>query len=170
MTPAVVAIIGLSNSGKTRVAVALIELLSARGYRIAAVKHSPHGHQVDRPATDSARLYAAGAMRVFLSSPGQMTSIQRTEVDTPMEEILASLDSSYDLLVAEGFKGSAVPKVMVLGAQQLSSPPQNVIAVVGDHATMEDVPCYSFEEMDGLARQVENQVLAGLQRLPPSPW
>ena len=61
MTPPVVAIIGPPDSGKTMVAVALIELLAARGYRIAAVKHSAHGHRVDRPATDRARLYAAGA-------------------------------------------------------------------------------------------------------------
>ena len=136
-------------------AVALIETLASRGYRIAAVKHSSHGHQVDRPATDSARLYAAGAYRIFLSSPGQMTTIERTEVDTPLEEILAFLDSSYDLVVAEGFKGSTVPKVMVLGEEQLSPPPENVIAVVGDHAAAEDVPCYSFDELDGLAQQVQ---------------
>ena len=43
------------------------------------------------PATDSARLYAAGAYRVFISSPGQTTSIQRTDVDTPLEEAAAFL-------------------------------------------------------------------------------
>ena len=159
MTPPVVAIVGLSDSGKTRIAVALIELLAAQGYRIVAVKHGSHGHQVDRPATDSARLYAAGAIRVVLSSPGQITSIERTEADTTLEEIAASLDSSYDLVIAEGFKGSTVPKVLVVGDEELIPPPENVIAVVGEHVTGEDVPHYSFEEAEGLARQIREQVL-----------
>jgi molybdopterin-guanine dinucleotide biosynthesis protein len=44
-----------------------------------------------------------------------LTSIWRTDVDTPLVEIAASLDSGYALLVAEGFKDSAVPKVLVMG-------------------------------------------------------
>ena len=79
MTVPIIAIVGLSNSGKTLVAKALIQKLVDRGYRIAAVKHSPHGHQVDRPGTDSAHLFEAGAARVIISSPDQRTSIERTE-------------------------------------------------------------------------------------------
>lgn len=166
MTPPVVAIVGLSDSGKTRVAAALIEGLTAKGFRIAAVKHSAHGHQVDRPATDSARLYAAGAYRIFLSSPGQLTSIGRTDVDTPLEEIAASLDSGYDLLVAEGFKDSAVPKVLVIGAEPLSPPPENVIAVVGDNPPSSEVPSYTFDEMDGLVAHIQDKVMEGASGAP----
>lgn len=68
-SPPVVAVVGYSDSGKTRVAAALIELLSARGYRIAAIKHCLHGHQPARPHSDSERLYERGAVAVIASSP-----------------------------------------------------------------------------------------------------
>ncbi|MBI2165044.1 MAG: molybdopterin-guanine dinucleotide biosynthesis protein B [Chloroflexi bacterium] len=153
------AIVGPSGSGKTRVAVALVERLRARGHRVAAVKHSPHGHQVDRPASDSSRLFAAGADKVIVSSPGQSTAIERTQGDASLEEVVATLDPSYDLVIAEGFKGSTVPKVLVVGGEVLSPAPGNVIAVVGAGETGAQVPCYSFEELDRLADQVEKDLL-----------
>lgn len=164
MTLPTIAIVGYSDAGKTTVASSLIQTLVARGYRIVAVKHCAHGHEVDRPSTDSARLFAAGAGRVVMSSPGLLTSIEATQMDTPLEAIAASLDSSdssYDLVVAEGFKGSSVPKVLVMGEERLSPSPQNVIAVVGDHRTAGEVPSYTFQEVDALADQLQSQMLEG---------
>lgn len=169
MTLPAIAIVGYSDAGKTTVASALIQTLVARGYRIAAVKHCAHGHEVDRPATDSARLFAAGAGKVFMSSPGLLTSVETTQMDTPLEAIVASLDSSdysYDLVLAEGFKDSSVPKVLVMGEERLSPQPQNVIAVVGDHETAAKVPSYTFQEMDALADQLQNQMLEGARGAP----
>ena len=167
MTLPVIAIVGPSDSATTRVAEALIQMLTARGYRIAAVKDCPRGHQVDQPATDSARLFAAGAARMVLSSPGQMTSIERTEADMALEEIVASFDSSYDLVVVtDGFRDATVPEVLVLGAEDISPPPHRVIATVSNHGRVGDVPCYSFQELDGLAEQLQDQLLA---RAPNTP-
>lgn len=152
----VIAIVGYSDSGKTRVATFLIQALTARGCRIAAIKHCHHGHQVvDRPSSDSTRLSRAGAIKTILSSPGQITSIEYTSGDTTLEEIVASLDNNYDLVVAEGFKKSTVPKVLVLGEKPISMP-QNVIALVSDQKRMNDesMPCYNFTELDKLAGQI----------------
>lgn len=161
----VVAIVGLSSSGKTRVATAVIQLLVARGYRVAAIKHAAHGHQADLPHTDSARLFAGGATKVFVSSPGQLTSFERTEGDTSLEEVAGSLGPSYDLLVAEGFKASSAPKVLIAGEEALAPLPQSIIAVVSDHEThgtaAGNVPRYSFHELDGLADQIQRHLLRG---------
>lgn len=156
----VVAIVGWSESGKTRVASALVEILAAQGYRVAAVKHAAHGHQIDRPGTDSARLFAAGAAKVVVSSPGQVTSFERREGDTSIEEIVLSLEPCFDLVIAEGFKESAVPKVLVLDGEHA---PQvtNVIALITDGPKVEAVPCYSFGEVDRLAEQVKDEVMEG---------
>ena len=159
MSLPVIAIVGTSNSGKTTVASALIQTLVARGYRIAAIKHGHHGHQLDRPGTDSARLLAAGARSVTLSSPGQLSSIELTQADAALDEIVASLDSSYDLVVAEGFKGSPVPKVLVAGEEALSPPPENVIAVVGNGPAVDGAPSYGIQELDGLASHIQDQVM-----------
>ncbi len=155
----VLAIVGLSGSGKTRVARALLQALTVRGYRIAAVKHCPHGYQLDRPSSDSARLLAAGAARVFLTSPGQRATIDAVDPDPSLEAIAASLGNIYDLLLAEGFKQSAVPKVLVLGKEALSPQPGQVIATVGEPGMATDAPHYGFEEMDRLADQVQQQLL-----------
>ncbi len=161
MTPPVIAIVGLSDTGKTRTAVALVETLVGQGYRIGAVKHAPHGHSVDRPESDSALLFASGAARVMVSSPRQVSSVARAADDTALEEILTSFDSNYDLVIAEGFKGSTVPKVLVSGAEEVSPRPENVIAVVGDGPAVDGVPSYGFDQIEELAKQIREQVMAG---------
>ena len=166
MTLPVVAIVGLSDSGKTTVASAIIKSLKARGYSIAAVKHSPHGHRLDWPGSDSSRLLAAGADRMILSSPGRLSTIELTDGDAKIEDIVALLDSSYDLVIAEGFKDSAVPKVLVTGEEELLPSPQNIMAAVGTHKATSDVPSYSFEELDGLAQQIQEHMLS---RAPDNP-
>ncbi len=70
MAPPIVAVVGLSDSGKTNVAASLVAALAGQGYRVAAVKHCPHGHESDRPSSDTDRLYEAGAVTVAASSPG----------------------------------------------------------------------------------------------------
>jgi molybdopterin-guanine dinucleotide biosynthesis protein B len=157
----VIAIVGLSDSGKTRVATALIRVLVDRGYRIAAVKHAAHGHQADREGADSDRLFQAGAGKVIVSSPGQMTAIEQTRGDTRLEDIVASLDPSYELVVAEGFKNSAVAKVLVLGPEMPSPSPDDVIAMVGDCGDVADVPRYTLQELDGLASQIQERIMGG---------
>ncbi|MFH1560185.1 MAG: molybdopterin-guanine dinucleotide biosynthesis protein B [Chloroflexota bacterium] len=169
MTLPAIAVVGYSDTGKTTVASSLVQTLVARGYRIAAVKHCPHGHKVDRPSTDSARLFAAGADKVVATSPGLLTSMEVTQVDTSLEAIVASLESSdysYDLVVAEGFKGSSAPKILVMGEEHLSPSPQNVIAIIGDHKTAGKVPSYTFQELDALANQVQDQMLKGATEAP----
>ena len=162
MTLPVIAVVGYSDSGKTRVVSALVRVLSQQGHRVAAVKHCHEGHQMDTPEKDTAKLFAAGAETVIASSPGQITSIERVEGDTPLEEIVASLDSrdsSYDLVVAEGFKGSSVPKVLVLGEEPVVPRPSNVIAEVSDTGESGDVPCYTFDQSQSLAEQIEQTFL-----------
>ncbi len=167
MTTPVIAVVGASGSGKTRVATTLIRTLVDRGYRIAAVKHAAHGHQVDRAGTDSARLYQAGADKVVVSSPGQVTAIEQTRGETSLEDIVTSLDPSYELVVAEGFKNSAVAKVLVLAPGKPSPSLEDVIAVVGHCGDVKDVPCYTFQELDGLASQIQEQIMGSQPPLIP---
>jgi molybdopterin-guanine dinucleotide biosynthesis protein B len=160
MTVPVVAIVGYSDSGKTRVATALTRILVDSGYRIAAVKHCHHGHQLDNAGKDTADLAAAGASPVVASSPGQITTIQSVEGDASLEEIVASIDAVYGLVIAEGFKRSTVPKVLVLGDEVIEPPPSNIIAVVGDGGPDIGVPRYGFDDLEALAGQLLNDLVA----------
>ena len=115
MTPiTVVCLVGYSNSGKTLLMEALIAELKARAYRVAAVKHATHGHQVGHPGKDSSRMLAAGADTVFMSSPDQATVIRRVAAELSLDDVLASLGSGYDIVLVEGYKESLAPKIVVL--------------------------------------------------------
>lgn len=154
MTAQAIAIVGRSDSGKTRIATALIRVLSKRGYRILAVKHSHHTLDISPRAKDSARLFTAGATRVIASSPTLVTSVERVADDLALEQIVSSQGAGYDFILAEGFKASPFPKVVVLGRQALLPWPDRVIAVVTDVPVDADVPVYSFGDAERLAHQV----------------
>ena len=164
MSLPVVGIVGFSDSGKTRVASALIERLSARGYRVAAIKHAAHGHQVDRPETDSHRLYHAGAEQVTVTSPGQTTTVTRSEGDTQLDALLGGLDPGFDIVIVEGFKFSTLPKVLVQSDEAISPLPENIIAVVGDGDGLPGMPSFTFEETDGLAERVLSQLVTSQEQ------
>lgn len=154
--PPVVAVVGYSDAGKTRVVAALVEALTHQGFRVAAVKHCPHGHEADRLGSDTDRLSKAGAVTVVASSPGRLTKIEQVNGDSPLETIVSAIGCGADIVIAEGFKSSAVPKVLVG-----SSPPpvENVIAHVSGKPKSWDLPTYTFDELDGLAGQIRRQFL-----------
>lgn len=161
----VIAIVGSSDSGKTRVAVRLVEILTRRGRRIAAIKHCPHGHDSQPAASDTGRLLAAGAAHVRAVSPRITTAVERTSAEQSLEAIAADLAFEYDLVIAEGFKGSAVPKVLVTSDRPLSQTPSHVIATVGE-AAARGVPAFSFEQIDDLASLVESEFVRHTHRAP----
>ena len=154
MTPPVVAVVGLSNSGKTTVAERLVHILTAWGYRVAAVKHCPHGHEIGRSGTDTHRLFESGACAVVASSPGLVSRSERVEGDLDLESIVAALDA--DIVIAEGFKSSAAPKIVVGDPQPVEG---TVIAYVTELPGGPDgPPTYSRRQLDGLAAQIRRYV------------
>ncbi len=156
MAPPVVAVVGLSNSGKTTVAAALVAALAGQGYRVAAVKHCPHGHQSDRASSDTDRLYEAGAVTVAASSPGTLTMRRRVGNDPALEIVVSTVGAGADIVVAEGFKSSTAPKIVV-GDLPVSL--ENVIAHVDGKPERSDVPTYTFSQLEGLADQVRRRFL-----------
>ncbi|MBM3941581.1 MAG: molybdopterin-guanine dinucleotide biosynthesis protein B [SAR202 cluster bacterium] len=157
--PPVIAVVGFSDSGKTRVATALVKNLSAQGYRVGAVKHCHAGHDMDRPGSDTHRLYSAGAQVVVASSPGKLSRVEQVQGDASLEAITAALGDGLDIVIAEGFKGSSVPKVLVSGE---GGPPEvsNVIAVVSHRPASSNTPAYNFSQLDDLAQQIWSQFLS----------
>lgn len=168
MIPAVT-IVGNSGSGKTRVAYALIRAMTGRGYRVAAIKHASHGHSADRAGSDSARFTEAGARRVMVSSPDRITCFIQVPGEQAIEELLLGLPPSIDVVIAEGFKRSSLPKILVLGGAELRPPVSGVIASAGDDPAAADGSCprYRFDEMTLLADQVEREIVTASAVAPP---
>lgn len=117
MNNAAVPILGFaaaSGTGKTTLLTRLIPILRQRGLRIGLIKHSHHRFDVDQPGKDSYRLRAAGASPVMLVSRKRraiMTDFE-TEAEPRLDDQLKAFDQSdLDLILVEGFKFEAFPKI-----------------------------------------------------------
>ena len=82
MTP-LVCIVGESGSGKTYIVERLVAGLKGLGYRVATIKHSAHGFELDRPGKDSWKHAQAGSDAVVLSSPEELALIKKVDHDPP---------------------------------------------------------------------------------------
>ena len=156
MPTPVIAISGFSNSGKTRVATSLVRILNARGYRVAAVKHCHDGIDSDRPDSDTARLGRAGAVVVMASGPGRVYVMERTPDDPTLESLLSRFaDGDVDVVIAEGYKSSSVPKVLVIGAGMTYPEAANAFAVVCDQDSGGPaLPTFRFDEPEKLVDMI----------------
>jgi len=108
----VLGVSGWHNSGKTVLCEALVAALRGRGWRVAAVKHAAHGLELDRPGTDSTRLWEAGADAVVLVGPDQMAVRERLD-GGDLDDALARVGAGYDLVLVEGFKDTWLPRVVL---------------------------------------------------------
>ncbi|HET9597408.1 MAG TPA: molybdopterin-guanine dinucleotide biosynthesis protein B, partial [Anaeromyxobacteraceae bacterium] len=160
--PPVLAFSGASGSGKTTLLVKLLPALAARGLAVAALKGSGHRHAFDRPGKDSARLRAAGARAVALASPHEVAFF-----GPPVQSVgaLLRLLPPVDLVVAEGFRRAALPRVEVhrqaIDAAFLCATDRRVIAVVSDAPPPRPVPWFRAGEVEALADLVAAFARAG---------
>lgn len=108
-------IVGWKNSGKTTLMEGLVRELATRGYRISTIKHAHHTFDIDIPGKDSHRHRDAGAQEVLVASAQRWALMHemRGEGEKSLEELLAHL-SPCDLVLVEGFKRDAHPKIEVV--------------------------------------------------------
>jgi molybdopterin-guanine dinucleotide biosynthesis protein MobB len=101
--PTVVAVLGLKNTGKTTAAAALISGLSARGFRVAAVKssHLPR-LDLDPRGRDSRQLYEAGAECVVAQTREETLMVRRHDRPALLPDLLALMPPNLDFLIMEG--------------------------------------------------------------------
>jgi len=132
-------IVGWSGSGKTTLLTALIPLLRARGLTVSSIKHAHHDLPLDRPGKDSFRHAEAGAEEVILATGGGFALFSRQQPD--LAALLARLHT-VDIVLVEGFKNDAIPKIEV-HRPSLGKPPlwpdMPVLAVAAD-APLPDCP------------------------------
>lgn len=116
-------IAGWSGSGKTTLLERLIPECTRRGLRVSVIKHAHKGFDIDQPGKDSHRLRAAGASEVILSGPRRWGLIHELagESDPSLTDCRARL-APCDLLLVEGFKQDALPKLEVFRGAHGRSP------------------------------------------------
>jgi molybdopterin-guanine dinucleotide biosynthesis protein MobB len=158
----VVSIVGKTGSGKTQLIEKLIPEFKRRGYRVATVKHSPGGMEVDKPGKDSWRFAEAGSDAVAVSSPDKLACIKTVDHDSSIEEIWHLIGSDFDLVLFEGFKRGKAPKIEVyrkeLG-EDLLCPAEVLSAIVTDEVLDINVPQFPLSDTQAIADFIEKKVV-----------
>lgn len=109
----ILGIYGYQDSGKTTLVGDLVRALVKKGYRVASVKHTPHRKSVDSEGKDTWKHWKAGSDPVVFSSAAETALILHRPM--PPDEIARLLMAEFrpDVILVEGGKGGAFPKVAV---------------------------------------------------------
>ena len=130
-------VVGWKNCGKTGLMERLVAGITARGLSVSTLKHAHHSVDVDQPGTDSYRHREAGAREVLLASGRRWALMHelRGDDEPPLAALLARL-SPVDLVLVEGFKRAAHPKVeahrAAAGTPLIAPGDPSVLAVASD--------------------------------------
>ena len=141
---------GYSGSGKTTLLEKVIPLLQRRGLRVSVIKHAHHDFDIDRPGKDSFRHREAGAQEVMIASGYRWALMHelREKAEPTLEQLCARL-SPCDLVLVEGYKFSAIPKLEVYrtaaGHPPLYPDDPQIIAVVTDSREKLPVPTLDID-------------------------
>jgi molybdopterin-guanine dinucleotide biosynthesis protein B len=151
-----------SGIGKTTLLTQLIPALIAQGLRISVIKHAHHSFDIDQAGKDSYRLREAGAVQMMIGSKERwalMTELSRTphaEDEPSLSLLLSQMDTSLsDLVLAEGFKHEAIPKIEVhraeMGTPLLANEDANIIAVATDELVNTTKPQIDLNDIPAVA-------------------
>ncbi|MGA0596089.1 molybdopterin-guanine dinucleotide biosynthesis protein B [Enterovirga sp. CN4-39] len=110
----VIGLAGWSGAGKTTLLAKLIPELTRRSISVSTLKHAHHAFDIDQPGKDSHTHRTAGATEVLISSSRRYALIHelRDEPEADLATLLGRL-APVDLVIVEGFKRSAHPKIEV---------------------------------------------------------
>ena len=164
--PPVIGIAGWKNSGKTTLAVRLIEDFTRRGLKVATIKRTHHDDvAAETEASDTARHRRAGAAEVILVSPHRWGPLHalHEESEPQLETILARL-TGCDLVIIEGWKSTPIAKIEVRRAAQADPRPlapgdPNIIASASDYGDDDSrLPHFALDHTSAIADFVANQL------------
>ena len=166
----ILSVIGRKNAGKTTLTVALAAELVRRGHRVMTIKHGDHPADVDRQGVDSWRHFHEGrAERVLLATPGLRVLFERADDLYDPIALARRYLGEADIVLVEGFKRAAIPKVEVYRTAVARAPLYRApeldrsqwVAIVTDDPDLEaDCPVLRFQDtmwLQLLANLVWNQ-------------
>ncbi len=156
-TMRIIGLAGWSGSGKTTLIAKLIPRLIARGLRVSTLKHAHHGFDLDQPGKDSFFHRAAGATEVIISSSKRFAILHelRQESEWDMRDLVAKM-SPVDLVLVEGFKRDAFPKLEIHraanGKPLIHPEDPRIVAIATDVALPQaKVPVIGLNDVEAIA-------------------
>ncbi len=153
----IIGLAGWSGSGKTTLIKKLIPRLIARGISVSTLKHAHHGFDLDQPGKDSFFHRTAGATEVIISSAKRWAILHelREQPEWDMAALVGKM-SPVDLVLVEGFKRDAFPKLeihRIANGKPLIHPEDpHIIAVASDSALPQaKVPVVDLNDTEAIA-------------------
>jgi len=154
---------GWKNAGKTGLMERLVAEITARGFSVSTVKHAHHTFEVDHPGKDSHRHRVAGAREVLLASRNRVALMHelRDEDEPTLEALLARL-SPVDLVLIEGYKRDAHPKIeahRIEPGNPLIAPGDDTIKAVASDTPLDlDRPVFDLNDTVAIADFILGEV------------
>ncbi len=162
----VIGLAGWSGAGKTTLLRRLIPLLTARDLRVSTLKHAHHNFDVDQPGKDSWEHRQAGAREVLVASSVRWALMHELRGDTEpgLPAMLAQM-SPVDLVLVEGFKREAHPKIEVhraANAKPLLHPDDPSIVAIASDAPLHGlrIPLHHLDDVAAIADVVLRRAVA----------
>ncbi len=168
MNPAVVSVVAKSGTGKTTLLEKLIAELKNRGYRVGTIKHDAHRFDIDREGKDSWRMTQAGADTMLITSPAKIAMVKMNPAaqEPGLEETIGRYFGDVDIVLTEGFKKSAMPKIEVhrraRSARLMCRGEEHdptLIAVASDAPQELDVPVFDLNDGVAICDFIEERFL-----------
>ncbi len=149
-------VVGFKNAGKTGLMERLVSEMTSRGYSVSTIKHAHHSVDVDQPGKDSYRHRAAGASQTVLASANRwalMTELRGA--DEPSLDTLVGQLATVDLVLVEGYKAGAHPKIEAhrseTGHPLIANTDTYVRAIAADCAVTTDRPVLDLNDTAAIA-------------------
>ena len=161
-------IAGWSNSGKTTMIEKLARYFTDRGLRVATIKHTHHKFDIDAPGSDTQRHRAAGAAETAIVSGSRVAIVE--EIDAagePALETVAARLRPADVILVEGYKSAAIPKIEVRRAavapeKLLAANDPLVLAIASDYEVDgHEKPVFNLDDIAGIAALIEKTLELG---------
>jgi len=153
----IIGLAGWSGSGKTTLITKLIPRLIARGLAVSTLKHAHHGFDLDQPGKDSFFHRAAGATEVIISSAKRFAILHelRDEQEWDLPDLLSKM-SQVDLVLVEGYKRDAFPKLEIHraanGKPLIHPEDPHIVAIAADTPVpAAKVPVVDLNDVEAIA-------------------
>lgn len=155
-------VIGWKNSGKTSLMERLVAEITGRGFSVSTVKHVHHSVDLDQPGKDTYRHRAAGAQEVVLASADRLAILVEHRGPEPELPAVLARMAPVDLVLVEGYKRDAHPKVEVwreeTGHPLIQPGDPLVRAVATDAALTLPVPVLDLNDTKAVADFILREV------------
>jgi molybdopterin-guanine dinucleotide biosynthesis protein B len=155
----IIAFVGDSGSGKTRLIKRLVPELKKRGMSVAVIKHCGQGFELGGKDKDSSKFLAAGADGVALVSPERQAVIKKGEKGISFSALARDSFRTADIVLVEGGrKDKKLKKIEVLRrgmSEGIKSSGRELAAVVADFQVACQAPVFHPRQLKKIADWME---------------